>query len=490
MDVDEELRCLIERGHLGLGIIAADRGVIARRGALSAWLPAEGSDCCASAVLTGMEDELAALAKGDRATIELPGIQLIETAGAAPMTVTIAWIADASHFVAMTTPEVGARHVETLLIGERRTRRLIEEQLAAGNRRIAIEQARYREIVETVDDFVLRLRTDRSVVFVNRRFVEFTGRDQTELIGRPIAELAGGEGENARWEKALASATPSSFEQELTDRNGLARRVWWHVQRLDNGGDSEFQLVGRDVTIIHQLRRAVAAAEAEARAAAVANERLRMARDLHDTLAHSLVALHAQIRLMRALLKNAPERMAEVLGQAETAAAEGVARARAAILDIRERQDAEDDPVRNLRDMAAAFAARAGIAAEVESGAGRLGVSPGVGQALLRIAEEALRNVERHANATHVDLRVDLLADGRSVSLVIADDGVGFDPSLRKPGHYGLVGIEEQARAVGGSHAIESAPGRGTRLRVLLPVDTAAGRDPSSSTDAERTRTP
>ena len=61
MDVDEELRCLIERGHLGLGIIAADRGVIARRGALSAWLPAEGSDCCASAVLTGMEDELAAL---------------------------------------------------------------------------------------------------------------------------------------------------------------------------------------------------------------------------------------------------------------------------------------------------------------------------------------------------------------------------------------------------------------------------------------------
>lgn len=488
MGVDEELRGLIDRGHLGLGIIAGDRGVVVRRGALSAWLPAEGSDCCACAVLTGMEDEFAALAKGERATIEIPGIQLIEAAGAAPMTVTIAWIADASHFVAMTTPEVGVRQVETLLIGERRARRLIEEQLAAGNRRIAIEQARYREIVETVDDFVLRLRTDRSVVFVNRRFVEFAGRDQVDLIGRPIAELAGGEGEHARWEKALASAAPSSFEQELKDREGLTRRVWWHVQRLDNGGDSEFQLVGRDVTVIHQLRRAVAAAEAEARAAAVANERLRMARDLHDTLAHSLVALHAQIRLMRAVLAKAPERMAEVLGQAETAAADGVARARAAILDIRERQDAEDDPVRNLRDMAAAFAARAGIMAEVECGAERLGVSPDVGHALLRIAEEALRNVERHADAKRVDLRVDLPADGRSVGLLVVDDGVGFDAALRRPGHYGLVGIEEQARAVGGSLAIESAPGKGTRLRVLLPVDTAAGQDPTSPKDAERTR--
>lgn len=490
MDVGEELRGLIERGHLGLGVIAADRGVIARRGVLSAWLPAEGSDCCACAVLTGMEDTLAALARGDRATIEIPGIQLIETPGAVPMTVTVAWSADAAHFVVMTTPEIGVRQVETLLIGERRARRLIEEQLAAGNRRIAIEQARYREIVETVDDFVLRLGTDRSVVFVNRRFVEFIGRDQIDLIGRPIAELAVGAGESDRWEKALASAEPSSFEQELVDPNGASRHIWWHVQRLETGGDSEFQLVGRDVTVIHQLRRAMAAAEAEARAAAVANERLRMARDLHDTLSHSLVALHAQIRLMRAVLKHAPERMAEVLGQAETAAAEGVARARAAILDIRDRQGDEDDPVRDLRGMAAAFAARTGIAAEVEISVERLGLSRESGDVALRIAEEALRNVGRHANATRVEMRVELAGDKRAVRVVIADNGAGFDPALRKPGHYGLVGIEEHVRAVGGSLDIESSPGKGTRLRVLLPVDMTGNEDPSSRTRAERTRPP
>jgi signal transduction histidine kinase len=234
----------------------------------------------------------------------------------------------------------------------------------------------------------------------------------------------------------------------------------------------------------------MAAAEAEARAAAVANERLRMARDLHDTLSHSLVALHAQIRLMRAVFKSAPERMAEVLGQAETAAADGVARARAAILDIRDRQGDEDDPVRDLRGMAAAFAARTGIAAEIEISVERLGLSREAGDVALRIAEEALRNVERHANATRVEMRVELVGDKRAVRVVIADNGAGFDPALRKPGHFGLVGIEEQVRAVGGSLDIESAPGKGTRLRVLLPVDTTGNEDPSSRTRAERTRPP
>lgn len=478
----DNLAGLLAQGRIGLALIAADRSVVARNGALSAWLPPEGTDCCSCAVLTGMEMALEELAEGGRDAIELAGVQINAgrdepTGPALPLSITLTWSPATARFLATTVAEVSVRQVELALGSERRARRLIEEQLAAGNLRIRIEEARYREIVETTDDFVLRLRPDLRVAFVNRRYLDFAGKDQAHVLGCAVASVAGGDGAGDVWKKVLSGDPPISFEQELVDAAGRARRVWWSVQRLDLGGEREFQLIGRDVTVLHELRRAMEAAEAEARAAAVANERLRMARDLHDTLAHSVIALLAQIRLTRSLLESEPGRVDAALQTAETAAADGVARARAAILAIRSRQEADDDPLALIRAAAADFGVRTGVITEIELSAFPSGASPEVKRVAVRVVEETLRNVERHAQASSVGVHAEMVGETNEPSLLIVvnDDGQGFDPSHAKPGHYGLIGIRELVGSIGGSVDIESRPGAGTRIAVHLPIKSVDG---------------
>jgi signal transduction histidine kinase len=88
---------------------------------------------------------------------------------------------------------------------------------------------------------------------------------------------------------------------------------------------------------------------------------------------------------------------------------------------------------------------------------------------IFRMTEEALRNIERHARATRV--RVSLqAADHSHLTLLIDDDGIGFDPAASRPGHFGLIGLREQAQLIGADVAIESAPDRGARVRVSLRI--------------------
>jgi signal transduction histidine kinase len=95
-----------------------------------------------------------------------------------------------------------------------------------------------------------------------------------------------------------------------------------------------------------------------------------------------------------------------------------------------------------------------------------------VKEALYRIAQEALNNVAKHAYATHVTLRLTVSsagAPGGTLVLEVQDDGVGFDPQRGYPGHLGLQSMEERAARAGGTLAVDSAPARGTMLRVRIP---------------------
>jgi signal transduction histidine kinase len=93
-------------------------------------------------------------------------------------------------------------------------------------------------------------------------------------------------------------------------------------------------------------------------------------------------------------------------------------------------------------------------------------------ETILRMAREALRNVERHARATTVAMRLGLSCQGSTddglLELRIEDNGVGFDPAAARPGHYGIVGLREQAQIIGAQLDIESKPDRGTIIRVVL----------------------
>lgn len=210
----------------------------------------------------------------------------------------------------------------------------------------------------------------------------------------------------------------------------------------------------------------------ETRHAAVTRERLRLARDLHDTLAHSLMALLTQIRLVRKLRG----RMQDVELDGELARAEGVAtsglrEARAAISQMRDNgvRDAGIGPA--LRDLVRRFQERTGVTVDLQIDSATGTWADERAETLFRIAEEGLRNVERHAQARQLTVRLGTdAAEGSApqVRLEVKDDGLGFDMAQAPVGHFGLLGMQEQAALIGARLDLHSQPAKGTRLCVEL----------------------
>lgn len=207
--------------------------------------------------------------------------------------------------------------------------------------------------------------------------------------------------------------------------------------------------------------------EQENRFAAVVRERLRIARDLHDTLAHSLLALLTQIRLARRLVSD-PARVDAELASAEEVAREGMNQARDAVMQLRYSPVRDDGLSEALRRMVKRLRDRVDIAATVTVDDRAASLADRTTEAVFRIVEEAVRNVEKHAEARSVaiEARVVTREDGDHLAVEVVDDGVGFDPEETRHGHFGLVGVREQADLAGARLDIASRPGAGTRVRV------------------------
>jgi signal transduction histidine kinase len=199
---------------------------------------------------------------------------------------------------------------------------------------------------------------------------------------------------------------------------------------------------------------------------------LKIARDLHDTLAHSMMAMLSEIRLLRRLHARDPAALAEELQRAEDVARDGLGEARKAITQMRSSAVRETGLGPALASAFNNFIDRTGLAGEftTEPQAARFGDERG--ETYLRIAQEALRNVERHAKATQVQMQLRIV-DGSRLELTVRDNGVGFDPARIPPGHYGILGLREQVELIGAELHIASRPQQGTCLVVsanLAPV--------------------
>jgi signal transduction histidine kinase len=207
----------------------------------------------------------------------------------------------------------------------------------------------------------------------------------------------------------------------------------------------------------------------ESRYAAIVRERLQIARDLHDTLAHSMMAMLSEVRLLRKLQVRDPNALADELARAEEVAQAGMNEARSAIAQMRVSSVRDTGLGPALSKAVERFKDRTGLDVEfvVDTAAARFG--DGRAEVIFRITEETLRNIERHAAASHV--RVTLCSvDAAQLQLRVEDDGVGFDPLASRPGHFGLIGLREQAHLIGAVLEIKSAPNRGTLVQLTLRI--------------------
>jgi signal transduction histidine kinase len=198
---------------------------------------------------------------------------------------------------------------------------------------------------------------------------------------------------------------------------------------------------------------------------ATSRERVRLARAMHDTLAHTLAAMVIQLEAVDALHEVDPEAAQKQLSKASLEARSGLEEARRAILDLRSAPVEEHGLDEALKQMVQRFGQKNGMRSNWTLRGTPTPLLPVQANALYRIAEESLSNVERHSGAHSVDVSLEY---GTGVKLTVHDDGTGFDPHTVDQGRYGLLGIHERATLVDGQVEIASAPDTGTTLVVEI----------------------
>lgn len=199
---------------------------------------------------------------------------------------------------------------------------------------------------------------------------------------------------------------------------------------------------------------------------ATARERNRLARDLHDTLAHSLAGLVVQLQAIETLLKAEPEAARSELTKARRIAQEGLQETRHAIQDLRVDPIEDLGLSRALERATLDFGDRAGVQVELQISDPQASISNEMAAQVYFIAKEALNNIERHADAHRVE--VTLARDNGQVVLKVRDDGRGFDESQVDDERFGLQGMYERAEMIGAQLSVESKVGQGTTVQLTM----------------------
>ncbi len=208
--------------------------------------------------------------------------------------------------------------------------------------------------------------------------------------------------------------------------------------------------------------------------ALVLNERNRVAREIHDTLAQDLVSVSLQLELVSQLVRaNKLPQASEQIQDARALVKRGLAAARQSIWNLRANVAQNSLPAR-LSKAVEEFA-RNHPASQVKIGGAYRKLSEHTENEVLRIAQESLSNVDRHAAATEV--LVDLRYEAGGLALTVQDNGRGFSCAAVQSmdGHYGVRGMEERADALGGSLTITSNPGEGTTVILNVPLRGSEG---------------
>ena len=225
--------------------------------------------------------------------------------------------------------------------------------------------------------------------------------------------------------------------------------------------------------IVLLLRRRLLRAEREF--SAVLRERNRIAREIHDTLAQGYVGISVQLEVLAELLRhNKVDAAAKQLDTTRGFVREGLADARQSIWALRS-QDSGENTLPVLLRRATEHAGGHGIEASFSVYGAYRPMPPGTEREFLRVAQEAIHNVKKHAGARNLFVQLEYRPS--EITLEVRDDGRGFrtgDVPNSPPGHYGLTGMRERAALIGGTLQVTSEPEGGTTVRLQAPAPKAA----------------
>jgi len=246
----------------------------------------------------------------------------------------------------------------------------------------------------------------------------------------------------------------------------------------DKAAANQFSLEDEELLTMFATQAAIAIENArlyeQVQALAVATERERIAREMHDGLAQVLSYVNAKTQAVQELLQTGQVEPAQAqLQQLQEAAQEVYADVREAILGLRTTIGKGRGLFPVLEEYLQRFTEQAGVQTEltISPGISAFSFDPRAEIQLMRIVQEALTNVRKHAQAGRAWVR--FVANGAWAEVTIEDDGRGFDPNNPRRSAwpcFGLQTMRERAEAAGGSLEVESRPGKGTHVRARIPL--------------------
>lgn len=226
------------------------------------------------------------------------------------------------------------------------------------------------------------------------------------------------------------------------------------------------------VTTLQRLSNNNAELAAKAKMSAVVEERQRLARELHDAVSQQLFAISMTATAVSRTMDQNFERAKRQIELIEEMSSVAQSEMRALLLHLRpihlEGKRLSEAIPELVHEMKAKVPMDISLDMEEE-----LSLNKGIENHLFRIVQEALSNTLRHARATKMG--IELHRRGETVRLGIRDNGVGFDIQAKKQTSYGLMSMEERVNELGGSFNVASAPGKGTRIEIRVPLMTDGG---------------
>jgi PAS domain S-box-containing protein len=346
-------------------------------------------------------------------------------------------------------------------------------------------EERYHSVIDRQSEMVCRFLADTTLTFVNQAYCRFFAQQPHDLIGVPFITLIPEEARGATLRHIAAlqeGMHPQAYEHSVLLPDGSRGRHQWinFPIRSANGAIHEFHGIGHDITDRWRAEEALRGKEARLRHAyqrirslaqrlilAQEAERTEIARDLHDDVSQQLAAVSIELTVIE---KHARDGV-DITGK--------IARLRQLATEltdkVRRTSHALHPGVLKHAGLAAALASHCDSVTSQHSVVvtfepqGRFDdVSEDLALCLYRVAQQALRNVVMHAEATCAT--VTLVRCDETIEMLIADDGRGFDPARAHVSGIGLMSIEERVGAVRGTLSVDSTRGGGARLHIQVPV--------------------
>ncbi len=203
----------------------------------------------------------------------------------------------------------------------------------------------------------------------------------------------------------------------------------------------------------------------------IIEERNRLAREIHDTLAQGMTGIALKLEAVDAMLEmgNEPNKIRQTVEQALTLTRVNLEEARRSVLDLRAAPLEGRNLVEALNALAQDYATGENLPVRVSVTGGSRPLPVRIEVGLYRIAQEGLNNISRHAKAH--EATVELTITPEQIQLVIEDDGQGFDPTQVPSDRFGLIGLNERVKLLGGDLGLESTSDEGTRIEVVIPLE-------------------